>query len=423
MKPLLRAACLAGTCLALWSQSAVAPESLTSWPFYKEIPAPSSRSGLADFLLDRQSLDKTRDDQADLRLFDSAGREVPYVLRIRREVETRSLFTSREFNRAVEGGSAAISADLGAQPQEHNEVEIETSGTNFRRLVEVQGSADGARWSTLIEQAILFRFTADGRSVEQRSVTYPVSRYRYVRIRVERDPQVDQSAPTVVSLAVSRSVRVKREIVQFPGSLETRDADRVMARPASVWHVDLGGRVPLQGLIISTTTESFSRPFQLEAIDDPSVPVMLASGELTRRPEAGSVQPEIQSAESFARHLKLTVIDDRNPPLEVDGVTALSAARQVVFEAASAGTGNLRLYYGNQKALAPHYDVSARIPAELADRPARLTLGTERNNTNYRPDPKPLSERSPWLVYGVLGGASILLALILLNLVRANKAA
>ncbi|MEI9971536.1 MAG: hypothetical protein WDO73_05425 [Ignavibacteriota bacterium] len=48
--------------------------------------------------------------------------------------------------------------------------------------------------------------------------------------------------------------------------------------------------------------------------------------------------------EQFAHHLKLTVVDDRNPPLQIGSVNVLSAARQIVFRGAA---GAIRLYYGN----------------------------------------------------------------------------
>jgi hypothetical protein len=116
--------------------------------------------------------------------------------------------------------------------------------------------------------------------------------------------------------------------------------------------------------------------------------------------------------------LKLTVTDDRNPPLAIGAFTAQSAARQVIFEAASAGTGPIRVYYGNAKAAAPHYDLAARLGKDLSVTPVRLMLGEQRDNPTYSPEPRPFSERFPWLVYVVLCSAAAVLAGILLSLVR-----
>jgi hypothetical protein len=413
MKAILRAACAGGVLWgALWAQSPATPESLSAWPYYKEVRA---AGGPAEFNLDRDVLDKARTDAADLRLYDSAGREIPYALRIRREVDTSSLFTAREFNRAVEGAAAVVSCDLGAQPQEHNQVVISAAGNNFRRLADVEGSSDGAQWFTLASQAILFRFTATGRTVEQDSVSYPVSRYRYIRVRVERDPQVDRGAPEIASLGVLRAVRAKGETLSFAGGLEPREADRVEGRPASIWRIDLGGRIPVQSLLLNVGEPTFSRPFELQIVDDPESRVLLASGDLSRSQENAAAPARIDFGERFARRLNLTVTDDRNPPLSLESVTALSAARDVIFQGAN---GVVRLYYGNPKGIAPNYDVAARIPADASM--DRLTPGPERANPAYRPEPKPLSEREPWLVYVVLICACAALAAILLNLAKTS---
>ena len=54
--------------------------------------------------------------------------------------------------------------------------------------------------------------------------------------------------------------------------------------------------------------------------------------------------------------------------------------------------------------------------------PERLVLGSQRDNPVYRPEPKPFSERSPWLVYVVLAAAGIVLAAILVSLARVSAA-
>ena len=406
----------------LGAQASPIPEPLGAWLYFKEIRAPRPPAGLTDFVLDRETLDQARANQEDLRCYDSAGREVPYVLRVRRDVATTNAFPAREFNRAVDGGVAQISLDLGERTEPHNQVEIDTPGNNFRRLVDVQGSADGAQWFTLASAAIVFRFAAGGHSVEQQAVDYPVSRYRYLRVRVTRDPQADQgTVPVVLGVRVRRFVHLEGEMTSTVGNMEARDADRANARPASIWRVDLGGRIPVQQVLLTVGEGVFSRPFRLEEVDDAAAPVLLASGELTRRENAAG-KLTVGFPEQWARRLKLTVIDDRNVPLPIFGLTAEGAARQVIFDGASAAPGVMRLYYGNARALAPRYDLAARLPAESGRMTTRLVLEPQRDNPNYRPEPKPFSERSPWLVYVVLAAAGIVLAAILVSLARASAA-
>ena len=179
-----------------------------------------------------------------------------------------------------------------------------------------------------------------------------------------------------------------------------------------------GGQKGEQGRqLLAGQIDGPTRPFQLEAVDDPASPRLLASGTLARTEDHATTPVQIDFTEQFARRLKLTVVDDRNVPLTINGIVALSAARQVVLRA---DAGTLRFYYGNPKAIAPHYE--PHLPAERAfSNPP--SLGPERANPIYHPEPKPWSERSPWLVYLVLTGACAALAAILLNLAKASARA
>jgi len=405
----------------MWAQAPRAPEPLSRWPFYKEAQPPRNATGLPDIVLDRDVLNVARFDQADVRLYDASNREIPYVLRVRREVNTTEPFAAREFNRGATGGAAEVSEDLGDQPQQTNQVEIDTAGENFRRLAEVQGSADGSQWSTLVSGAYLFRFAANGRTVEQKTVDFPPSRYRYLRVRVDRDALVDQGAPQIRQVLIRRAVKVRGEWTEFPGTMEGREADRSGGRPASVWRFDCGGRVPLDRIQLTGPGGAFSRPFVLEDVDDPASPFTMASGTLTRSEDAPPGQPiTIDFAEHFARRVKLTVTDDRNAPLNIYTMVGQGAARDVVFEAGAQAP--VRLYYGNQSALAPHYDLAARLPAQFQQHPLRVVLGPEKENPEYRPEERPFSERAPWVVYIVLTAAVVALAWILWQLVRESRA-
>ena len=141
-----------------------------------------------------------------------------------------------------------------------------------------------------------------------------------------------------------------------------------------------------------------------------------------RRQSEDRSEERISFQEVFAGQLRLTVTDDRNVPLTFTAATALSAARQIVFESAAAGAGPLKLYYGYAKAAAPRYDFADALPRELPQAPARLSLGAEQANPNYDPEPAPVSERAPWLIYVVLGLASLALFAVLWKLTRSLTA-
>ena len=93
---------LCGLLLAAGAAGAQAPEELTPWRYYQELTSvPEANLVLLELPL--EVLDASRTDHADLRLHDAGGREVPYALRIRREIHESADFEAREINRGERG--------------------------------------------------------------------------------------------------------------------------------------------------------------------------------------------------------------------------------------------------------------------------------------------------------------------------------
>ena len=89
-----------------------------------------------------------------------------------------------------------------------------------------------------------------------------------------------------------------------------------------------------------------------------------------------------------------------------------------MFELRSPASQPLRLYFGNEKVPAPHYDFEKEVAVRLSREPVNSRLGDVSANAEYKPEPKPLTERAPWLIYVVLAVSSIALAFVLLSLAR-----
>lgn len=401
--------------------SALAESSLSAWPYFAEVTPRADVGGIYQFVVPVQVMGKAREDLADLRLIDAAGREIPYALQIRREGNEQREFGTRLFNRATVANATEVSIDLGGNPGEHNEIQIESTGSNFRRRVEVEGSDTASNWRTLTTSETIFKFESQNRAVNANRISYPLSRYRYLRLRVHADDLTDKNAPDITSV---RAMRVARD----PEMLTTWDADlspyqllRNQGAPASSWTIDLGGRVPCDRLYLTLNEESFSRQFQVEVADNPQDIRVVASGELTRR--VGERDQPVMITfdnEEYARKLRLLVTDYNNPTLSIQSVQAAAPARQIFFELKEATTQPLRLFFGNANTTAPHYDFEKELAARITAVPVPVTVGSFSPNPDYRPEPLPFTERVPWMIYVVLTISSLALALILLSLARST---
>ena len=400
--------------------SVAAQTSLSLWPYYVEVTPGGKTAGLYDVIVPLPVLDKARPDLADVRLFDSTNREIPYAIRIRRDVDEKREIPARLFNYVSVGSSTSeASVDLGDNPGDHNEIEIETNGSNFRRQVVVEGSDSVREWRMLNNNGVLFSFTSQNSVAELQRINYPTSRYRYLRVKVTRDELTDEEIPSITGVKVMMSVRDKGQLSSWNVFVPSYQLQRNQGAHASVWALDLGGRVPCDRLNLEIEESSFSRPFQVENIDDPENARVIATGDLTRH--SGEEQKPLTiyfNQEESVRKLRLQITDYSNPTLNITAIEASAPARQLVFDLKEPVSQPLRLFFGNESVAAPHYDFEKEVYARLSKEPVHSNLGIVLTNRDYKPEPKPLTERVPWLIYLVLAASSIALGFVLFSLAR-----
>ncbi|MGA2067433.1 MAG: DUF3999 family protein [Thermoguttaceae bacterium] len=405
-------------------------EALSAWPWQHEIQLPKPGvAGRVAITVPVSVFDEARRDLGDLRLYDGRGREVPYALRVRSARNERQQLAAQEFNRQANADrSVEVSLDLGPRPAEHEEVDVRTAGSDFRRRVVLEGSDNRRDWGTLLGEAWVVRFRVDDRDLDIHRLHYPAGRFRYLRVRVYPDLGKPADAPKIEAVGVYHTVREPGEYVTRPAILQPREAVPAKGGPGSAWVLDLGGRhVPCEKLLLEIDGAEFVRPYQVEELPEGEGLLegegprqVVASGQLRR--EAGEARKPLEiplGREVQARRLRLVVTDHHNPPLAIHDAHYTAAARQVVFERGKDLVEPLRLYAGNYAAGPPHYDFAAALAAVLEPQPATAELGPPEPNPIFEPEPKPWTERWPWLVYVVLGVAGAGLLAMLGGLARA----
>ena len=398
-------------------------EPLTAWPYFHEILLPGDSQATAppwtDVVLVPSVFDKARFDLADLRLYDESHREIPYALRVRRSENRRDAVEATIFNRARgPEDSSELSLDLGPDRMVHNEVELQMPGMGFRRRAVLEGSDDEAQWRELARENLV-RFQAENGAFQDLSLKYPPSRFRYLRLRVYQDPLVDEEPVDVTATAVYRTVKIPGEMLTLPAAIGPREATKADGAFASAWILDLGGEnVPVEQIAVEIADADFVRDYRIEAGGPEGSQErfrQIHSGVWRRRAGEAPAAMKAEFSEVRAARLRLIVIDHRNPPLDVRSVAFTAPARQVVFATPPDRKTGLRLYYGNMDVEAPFYDFARNLPDVLSPPPARAALGPRQPNPVYVPEPLPLTERWPWLIYVVLGSASLVLGALVVN--------
>ncbi len=395
------------------------------WHFIFEIPPQPrpSASPWFDLALTPAVYDVSQPNLADLRLLDPDGNEVPYDLRVLRGQSLSQSIPAREFNRAVgPNDSAELSLDLGDATFEHNEIRVELPGNQYRRQARLEGSTDGSSWRLLAEKSLI-HFERGSDRIDDRSLAYPPSRFRYLRLRVERDPLVDQSALVLKGVQVLRTVEAPGELLTLDATLiGKREPVRAQGDAGSAWVIDLGGaRVPCARIECDFAESALSRYYQIESVEtlDENEPYRFVASGTWRRASGEESKPLVADFnETRARRLRLTITDASNPPLELRAVRFRAPARVVILPRTDSTAGMLRLYSGNPHALAPRYDFAGNLPARLDPAPERRPIAGQHDNPSYVPDPVPLTERLPWLIYAVLGTGAVVLGLMVIDLAR-----
>ena len=401
-------------------------DELVPWPWFEEVsPQDTSQARYFDFPVGPSVFDKALPDLRDLRLFDTSGREVPFALRVRRtENHQTDLKLLGPFNKVVaEDGSAEFTVELKADEGllEHNEIEIPTEGANFRRRVKLEGSDTGTPqgWRSLMEKGYLVEYDVAPRLIVIRKLSYPASRYRFLRVHVYPDASNPDDKVKIGQVAVRRSTQLAGNYVTLPANLGPREPVRGDGGPGSAWTIDFGGETaPCERLSFDVADSEFARSYRLEVANPDETRQVIARGDWRRRPGSEWKPLEIEFPEVVARRLRLVITDFANPPLNVMSATYTAPARQVIFASSEDLVWPLRLYFGNPKAFVPEYDFAKNLPVLIEPAPISVQLGPRTANPTYRPPPKKWTERWAGLVYVVLGFAGAVLLGILWILAR-----
>ena len=421
---------MAGLLLFSHLPDAAADFSLKDWQHTKSITLPSELmdEGLVELVPDPQVYDRARLGLIDLRIIDGEEQEVPYHLDVEKGARERRSFpvTVRDIG-FVPGQHSSFVADLGQEGILHNEIEVSTSSESFQREVTVEGSNDASNWAVLQEGTQIFDFTLKERGFTARDtrVRYPESTVRYLRVRITNDGE----GPLEISGAsVSSVVETPAQEVAYPATISELTEDSTKRTSLIVF--DLGVRgLPTNRLTIETPQVNFYREITLEGTGDAPQkdaanwsPIQ-RSGALYSydTPKLVGDKLTLEYPETTFRYLRLTVRNEDDPPLDIQGVEMHGVQRKLIFQA-QLGT-SYKLYYGNIDAHAPSYELGRILPfLDTEDLPTG-SLGPQTDNQAFELEEKrvPFSERFPWLIPTVVALAAVVVAFLLFGVVRKAK--
>ena len=405
------------------------------WKYRADVTIEDGTSDYCGLILTPDIYNAARLDLGDIRLVDSHGEQVPYVLAKPKDTTETLKYKPAIINRSTNAQNAAmVTLDFGKKVMK-NSIEVATPGNNFRRAVKVEGSNDNIEFFTLVEQAYVFAISHD-RRFEQ--VDLPANDYRYLRITAE--PMAVEERSPVIDEAKAFKVEKKFAERQLVGMIHTEHSEDEKSN-SSIYVYDLGYRgLPISEIELDVADDAFYRYVTLEGRDAATRKVRIGSednrqrfrevevrwggiinGTIYRYTEANGQKRErvllrVPSSRRCYRYLRITIKNYDDKPLMIRSVSAKMVAHEVIF--AAGDNGALALYVGSASARSPRYDLARRLsePLQVEARPAKLSAITDNPLFGQaKQKPVPWTERHQVLLLIIMVAVALVLAGLILK--------
>ena len=338
-----------------------------------EVPAP----GLVKFALPPATLDALRPSLEDLRLADSSGNEVSFLIE-RPALGPAPVRAARSFKPVLRSAATVLDIETGTDVP-INAVTLETPEREFIKAVRVEGSRDGQHFTAVAEGVPIFRQSG----ASELTVRFSSAVWSQLRLTLD-DQRTSPVAFTGARLHAADAVAAPYELVAATmKSREELDTDTRLV-------LDLGAaNLTLASIDIETPEALFQREIEVrvpqftgEEIREVEVArgfiYALDAGNRARvRKTTLPLDCQVRS-----RELILVIRNLDSPPLSVSTVHASRPPVFLLFQARQADPHVL--YAGNSQCPAPRYDLSGLATQLKNAQTATVAPGLMVPNPEYR---------------------------------------
>jgi hypothetical protein len=365
--------------LAVWATGAVPGFAALPVEWQHEQHFGATNAGLIKIALPRETLNAGRPDLEDLRLYDEAGNEVPYLIQRPRPVA--GTFQNAKSFHALIGNSVTLINVGSDAKQAVDAILLETPAFAFIKAVRVEGSSDGKGWQTIVEGQPIFR-QASG--AEQLRIPFPAQSWSALRLTLDDQ----RSAPVPITGA-------RLHLVPLSGAITEKLDVKITTRTENPGETQLllnigAANLDLASLHLATSEPLFTRKvtvLESQIRDEIVSEIPLAESsiyrvELDGRPTVANLEIPIE-ARAHSRELTLMIQNQDNPPLRIQSVTAEMRPVYVIFRAREPGT--YHLLTGNSECPAPRYDLSALERNLKTMEVTAIEISSITDNPGYHP--------------------------------------
>jgi hypothetical protein len=294
----------------------------------------------------------------DLRLFNQFNTEVPYLLiEPAEEAPVLAAYPVLPISAVDQPNNKTSGFEVDARAVRMMDgVSLNAIPAPFLKRFRLEGSGDRERWTELIREGTAFNLPAEG--LRHTLIEFEPGEYRYLRITWDDTNSARVIAPAGVAVRHPRPASIG-PILRSSISLTRRPSEPGRSR----FRLNLpAARMPIVALELTVGGGHLLRDARvLEAgfEGQAAAPRQIGAARLTRvvRDTIIAESLRIPIRQPAEPQLELVVDDGDNPPLELEGVTAVFAELPWIYFESQPGPITVR--YGDPKLSAPRYDLEA----------------------------------------------------------------
>jgi len=337
-----------------------------------------SATGLTKISLPVETLNAARPALEDLRIYDDAGNEIPYLVE-HPKPSPKIVQAARSFQTSLSTSNTVITLETGLS-QPLDAITLESPAANFIKAVQIESSDDGDNWQMLAQGKPIFRQL---NSVANLKVSFRPITAKWLRLTIDDQ----RSAPipfTGVRVQAYPNDSLPGELI--PATISERDENSGETRLA----LNLGAvNLDIASIQIETAEPLFMRQivFAVPQISEDSIrEQVIGQGVIYRVAVDGQTPSENLSAPLGnlvrSHELILFIKNGDSPPLPIKSVSIERRPAYLVFLARQAGT--FHLLTGNTRCDTPHYDLAALNMDLKSVAVAPVKIPSPSDNSNYR---------------------------------------
>lgn len=380
---------------------------------YESLIEPVEQVGYYKVSLAPALLGKMKPDLSDLRIYDGNGKETPYTTIRENRVSTTSLFYEYEILESAYRRDTISYLIFGNPKRKRiDNVSFSVQNTDVQKRARLSGSNDGVQWFVIKNDYLLHSMKSAAETSELKMLNFPLSDYAFFKLEIDDNWNLPINILKVGYYDTQRkngiSTEIKDVLVTQKDSAKTSYLKLIFPEKMLLDELAFqlsGAEFYSRSTEVMMKVERTNRKNKKYFEYEPVAAFGLNSNSLNT----------FNFPAIAADELLIRIYNQDNPPLRVDGIAAKLLNTYIVVELTPENTYTLK--FGGEKLQKPNYDLG-QFYKQLTIMPTPLSHGPIVLGSSVTIDTESGIFDSGYVLWSILGGVGLLLAIVSFKMVR-----